>query len=388
MYYYVKKYFRSILTSIVLVISLVMTIFTTINVARINSIGDSTDTNKKIGYKYSIDFRVHKINMEESENLEYEDTIDDLNESIVKEFSNNDFIELLSIFSCNTIQYVEMNAGEGVSKTDVEMYIGNSEIIELPLVKGTIDFEVDKLVAVIGNDLVDYVYEENNKEMINLNDIPFEVGGVLKTTFPSGKDNRIIVSYENMKRFLQDYQLDRIVNYDYFPEYCVCTNDSEMKLESDLEKINEYLNSVNCYFEIDEVARMMDIEYLYSVIGKNVVKLINIVCFFNVFLVVLIWIKHKNKEFAIRKTFGYSTLRIYGQVIYEYMKCFVLAVILSVILQIIYSFIKSIPLDLSIYVSNGNIKTIIYTFVILIVELLVNVLYISKIETINGMKSK
>lgn len=377
--YYIKKYLRDVFISVILIISLTVTVFCTLNVTRYTNAINEADTEIKREYKYSKEYDLNQQSqVDENGVLIFGDTDANIKSADI-------LSEVLKSDRCNISLIKNIELDMGIHSVEAEIILCQNENLPYKTKSGNIDFNSGELSVLIGKDLMEYTYCQNNSMYIDIGGHKFYVDGILDSTSYIGYNDKIILDYHNM---IENLEMDIVNAFLWgFRSVCISSNISESELNNtyDLlkEKVGQYGYTLNVT-QYDD-SKYLDIAKLF---GNKISLLTNALCILNVFIILNLWIKKKHNEFAIKKAFGASNIYILLGLLYQFFKCFLVSCILGIAAQFLYSILKDISFKMSDYFMGEGIKIFIIIFMILFMAVMMHIEYISKIETKNGLAEK
>ena len=171
----------------------------------------------------------------------------------------------------------------------------------------------DTNVAIVGKNLSNKIYKENNKSFITINNTPYEVIGVSKESYYL---NSILLP---MKSFLNITKNDPIMNFSWMvisPSLSLSTIKSTLGISNSPKELFIDLKN-NDVYDLNTVFLM------FTSIITLLVASINIVNFIS------IWIEERKKEIAIRKAVGGTNLLIRRMIFSEIVVLNLIALFLS-----------------------------------------------------------
>lgn len=363
--YYLKKIFRDVFASVILLISLTLTIFCSFNVARfIKAENEEKDVFKR-AYKYSNVFSFSGTD------LDYTYLYDS---------------SLYNGLKCNASVFTNTYIDNGQRKTDAEILLYQNENIPYKLIEGSYQYNNDQLVVYIGKDLLKYTDYINGKRWLSIYGYKFMVQGIMDSSSILGGNDMTLFYYDNLCEFLVDDTMFKRLFIE--KHFCIGSNLSSKDVEDIKEKI------------IKKTEESVDVEYVEDIgsdsfesetqklFGNKISKITEIFCVLNVVMVISVWIKRKHKEIAIRKAVGESNFRILCKLFKQFSVIFVLAFIFGMIVQKIYSMANGMKFEISDYIYGDGRNIFIGIIVLMFLVVGIHITYISKIEIKNGLADK
>ena len=380
MLYFIKKYLRDIFTSIILIISLAITIFCSFNVSKYINAAEENKGDLERLYNYTM--RVNEVYKRELSEEELE-------KLVKRELS--DFEEVVDIYKseiCNIICNKSVLIDNSTNRHSLEIVLYQNEEIPYELISGSFDYSNDELVVYIGKDMRKYIKTIEGKEYMEICGYNFKVAGIIQSSSVIDYSDKILVFYDNLSKALDSSQLESILGK-YNWSINICSNISKENINNARDIIAKRFATTDYSLEIyDSFSEDTTYIYISKLFGSNLSKLSDILCIINVFIILNIWIKQKHKEFAIRKAFGFSNIRILMNLLYQFLKCFVISILLGLGMQFLYNLLFHARFKMSDYFSGSGGRILLYIVVILFVAVIYHVKYISTIETKNGLSDK
>jgi hypothetical protein len=372
MKYYIKKYLRDTFASIILIISLAVTFFCSLNVSKYIM---AENENESV-YKY-----VHSLGIQISDDVVEKGEVEELVKSL------EDIYKLYESEKCNISGYVEVKVADCVEYKPAEVMFYQNEAIPYTLEKGDFTEANDELIVYIGKTLEKYTYKMDGKDYIDIGEQHFRVMGIIKSNSVINYSTKILLSYKNLKANLDTDEVENLL--DIYIDMYASSNISEENLEYAEKNIQKRLIDTN-YVLCSEADTYEEETFIYisKIFGPKITKISNVLCLVTVAIVLNIWIKHKRKEFAIRKAYGMSTIKIFVNLLFQFAKCFVAAIALGIIFQYVYCFIEGGKFDFTTYFSGDGSIIYVYVVAVLLVLMAFHIEYISKIESKNGLADR
>ena len=362
MKYYIKKYFRDTFTSIVLIFSIAVTIFCSLNVARQMKAYNEKQSETEREYLASASFTLSNTG-----GIEESGKYDSIQEEVAIVKSNQ----------CNIYSEGYLFMQEGMKQIIAELIYCANEELPYNYIEGDGTYENDEPTIFIGKDLLEKTYKENGKRYINIGGYKFFVGAVIDSTSALDYNEKAVFFYDNLVANIGAKNVEGLfASHNYIS---IASNISNENVNRTISSIKEKLED-DCELTIVEKD---DGGYIYvsKTLGGYISKAANILCILNVIIIINIWIKRKYKEFAIRKAFGSSDISIVLKLIRQFVGYFILSFGVGIFIQYIYSVIRNKTFKFSYFFGQSESKIYIYIFAILIIEILANIVYIRKIET-------
>lgn len=199
----------------------------------------------------------------------------------------------------------------------------NDTYVNLPIKQGRFfnksDFIKDSFTAVIGKDLEDKTFNKDDKKYISINEIDYEIIGVLGYENQTLFDNYIFINGCTMTSVFSSkiYNVDVLKSNDYenFADELVCElNNQGIECEL-LTQVDAFTNKF--------IPRLQ-----YSGIFILVI-ILNLIC---LLLISIQWLNQQKRNYCIKRLLGAGTLRIFLSILKKY----ILIVLISCISGYIY----------------------------------------------------
>ncbi len=214
-----------------------------------------------------------------------------------------------------------LDAATSCYMADVIVY-GNDYF--LPIIKGAYPdkarLSTGAPCAVLGKELYKYTYNQKGKTYIDIHGEKYEVTGFVAAPNSAIYDNRLILFYD----CLGDNVRSDLEYYYYSLGFTLIFNSNTIsaKAISDLIETDEYTNILPGFQRFVE-SQSIDPQY------RKYANLIYIFSIATVILIVHLWMLLRKREFAIKKAFGYSTLRLICEILTELLLMLSIAIALS-----------------------------------------------------------
>ena len=363
--YYIKRFFRNIPTSILMIIGFSILIFMIFNtIAILNVLEKKSSSSERYKYEFNV---ISLCNVEEHEELNISDLI--FGEGNV--YINSEvYIQEINMdnYSYGLVQYKE--------PLKQKLSIG-----EYP------SFDMDESVplVVVGKDIYDKATIIDGDRYITIEGIKYKIAGVLEKYAPDYIDYTVIIFMDSLSDNLRkeliedkfgqgwyfcDYHSDK---YDYtkeLDEFYYEYSEKGWDITISEEKYESGFNSANEY--IDEFK-------------SGVYNLVVIFCFVNCYIITNLWIKNRYLELSIRKTFGYDMFHIVMLLTKDLVKYIIISIIIGFGMQVVYNWIKGVNLITNTVV-NDVADVIRISVVIVVVTIALQLIKVYRIAPANSMK--
>ena len=354
----IMNVFREKSAAFIFVLGLMVSSFILINVGNLI---DKINMEKQVveNYKYSIMCNIHYNGMVQDKDVAYASVFDE----IINYTKGNIFVET----------FVNVNEG---TKYTANILIKQNEDLNLKyklLVNNNFQNEV-----IIGESLVDDTTISEGVRTIQIENSWFQVVGIMENQMSAGIDNSIYVLWDSCNDEVKNNLFDTMKD-EYTNIFFKSQQDISMEFNNFTDKVSEAGLRYDIYNA--EYAGSDYQNYVYQVYNKLFLGISFVFSVFNCFAVSSLWIINRKKELAIRKTYGYSIVRIAGLVLSDIWKLSIPATLLAVVVQIIYGAVAGETL------LGGHIllKVLFVSFGMIIVTILTTIwhlYYIGKVPPV------
>lgn len=323
--------------------SVAFIVFNYITKAEIDKDAEKED---KIKYSYSYETSMYVYPVENSL----------ISKESYKEYLFDEFYKLggdgYTVFIINLVPYVDAVAGNVI--TDV--YIGG-DMPKYPIISGdypSIDMlQSGEHYAVLGKSRKHYTYKKNGKEYIKINNDEYMVTGYVASDKSRILNNKILLFGNNVD--------DGIWND---MDYYLKSGEVMLLFQSDImENLQEIVREQANQLSNDRIGAVdgMAIKRMLTTdvpqFGfRMFASLIYIFCIITTIFTIEFWLMQRKMEFAIRKSFGYTTGKLMGLLLIEILVMIILSVIFAEIAIIAINYIQGEMITFSI-------KKVYYNFV-------------------------
>ena len=218
-------------------------------------------------------------------------------------------------------------------------------------IPGTSEEDYGKRLVALGRAQYRYAYEENGKHYVTFENETYEVTGIIGNEGSDYSDNMIV--FDN--RCLGD-NVRKSVNE--LKEYTIMIDSNTTELNDTYEKVynNVYGADINCAIESRSVSGngQSTVEKTLQKENIKINKVVYIFCIQNCMLMSEFWIIERNKEFAIKRTYGFGQLRLIGGIARDIL---ILGVASLVIYVLVHLFAVGV-LGIKLYTISWNLRLI------------------------------
>ena len=225
-------------------------------------------------------------------------------------------------------------------------------VMESGRIPGTSEEDYGKRLVALGRSQYRYAYEENGKHYVTFENETYEVTGIIGNEGSDYSDNMIV--FDN--RCLGD-NVRKSVNE--LKEYTIMIDSNTTELNDTYEKVynNVYGADINCAIESRSVSGngQSTVEKTLQKENIKINKVVYIFCILNCMLMSEFWIIERNKEFAIKRTYGFGQLRLIGGIARDIL---ILGVASLVIYVLVHLFAVGV-LGIKLYTISWNLRLIV-----------------------------
>ena len=224
-------------------------------------------------------------------------------------------------------------------------------VMESGRIPGTSEEDYGKRLVALGRSQYRYAYEENGKHYVTFENETYEVTGIIGNEGSDYSDNMIV--FDN--RCLGD-NVRKSVNE--LKEYTIMIDSNTTELNDTYEKVynNVYGADINCAIESRSVSGngQSTVEKTLQKENIKINKVVYIFCILNCMLMSEFWIIERNKEFAIKRTYGFGQLRLIGGIARDIL---ILGAASLVIYVLVHLFAVGV-LGIKLYTISWNLRLI------------------------------
>ena len=224
-------------------------------------------------------------------------------------------------------------------------------VMESGRIPGTSEEDYGKRLVALGRSQYRYAYEENGKHYVTFENETYEVTGIIGNEGSDYSENMIV--FDN--RCLGD-NVRKSVNE--LKEYTIMIDSNTTELNDTYEKVynNVYGADINCAIESRSVSGngQSTVEKTLQKENIKINKVVYIFCILNCMLMSEFWIIERNKEFAIKRTYGFGQLRLIGGIARDIL---ILGVASLVIYVLVHLFAVGV-LGIKLYTISWNLRLI------------------------------
>ena len=240
-------------------------------------------------------------------------------------------------------------------------------VMESGRIPGTSEEDYGKRLVALGRSQYRYAYEENGKHYVTFENETYEVTGVIGNEGSDYSDNMIV--FDN--RCLGD-NVRKAVNE--MKEYTIAIDSNTEELNDTYKKVynNVYGADINCAIESRSVSGngQSTVEKTLQKENIKINKVVYIFCILNCMLMSEFWIIERNKEFAIKRTYGFGQLRLIGGIARDIL---ILGSASLVIYVVVHLFAAGV-LGIKLYTISWNLRLIASVLFIDITELVCTII--------------
>lgn len=290
-----------------------------------------------------------------------------LNKSDILSIDRDDISEGNVIAKNVSLYYAERKS----NNKKPEIILASNENIPYELVSGRLpgtqkDDEGKRLVA-LGRTQYEYTYEIDGKYYATFENESYEVVGIIGNAGSDYLDNTIVFDI----KCLGDNVLYAVKN---LSEYTIFIGSNNSDINGTYAKVynNVIKKDKNAAIESTNISGDGKSTVAGTLKRENVKTniIVYIFCILNCMLMSEFWIIERNKEFAIRRTYGYSQLRIIGGIARDILVLGAAALCIYVICHIVAIYVLRIKL----YTISWNIGVILSVIFINVTSLIFTII--------------
>lgn len=211
----------------------------------------------------------------------------------------------------------------------------------------------------------------------------YPVQGMLVNQSASGYDDRMILPYETMSADRKELWKEVLQNK--FRLYVAGDNDKEVQAEC--HRLLEMLDKAGYSVE-EERSDEDSMEQQYRYFAKLLLPLFMIFCIGNIVVVVRLWMMRKKREMAICKSLGAGTFFQMRRLLWGFFKCLLPSAVLGFLLELAYSAWEGRSINLSNYVNPQGCVLLLGMLAVFVGNMLLYVRFIRSVPPATGMKEK
>ncbi|MDY5576535.1 MAG: ABC transporter permease [Lachnospiraceae bacterium] len=368
--YYIKKYYRDILTGSLITFSFALTFFVALNCIRLVNYLTGETKMEKTEFSSQVTFGINLIDPATGMRMD-------------EKLSGENLLELLDIHK-GTVMITNLSTIKGAGEQKNVIYvISENDDMPYEVLSGKYpeqDFKNGS--AMISKDMMKYTEDKDGDLYLTVNGYYHKVAGILESYTLSGYDETVMV-YVNAMYGKEQYELNQSLKQNN--DLCQIT------IGSKSDRAMEY------YQQMEEKFGLLDIplsfsdnsqdgteEKIYEYLNRIVLPVILLFCIMNIYAVTGIWVRHRLREFAIWKAFGATQGIIMNQLLGQYVKCIAPSVFIGVFLQMIYLKIAGISFQTEEYMTVSGIRIGILIMLVAVAVLYHYARFIKRTEPAGG----
>lgn len=225
-------------------------------------------------------------------------------------------------------------AGEGINTFDITIVFSNRERLA-PIQKQKSGEKTGGLY--IGETMQDETMQINGVQCFTLAKDSYPVTGIYENDVAGGYDNRITVFWNTLTKRSKEVVRRKLASRMQLDMSIIMVIDSNENLKDTYHNIKADLaeRGIRCLVT-DSVSGSNYQSRLYVIL--NQAGSVGILCFavLNCYMVTLVWVKRRTKEFMIRKAFGFGTGRLAMLLFQDIFKCIICAIPVIAVLEFLY----------------------------------------------------
>lgn len=278
-------------------------------------------------------------------------------------------------------------AGQAVLPFEGFMYIEMNEEPKKKLEWGRYptkeEIEKNVPVLIVNNAMLEYAEKDSGKYYLDVYGDRYEIIGVLDDLYQTFSLGELIMFYDCLGTNSKN-----IFYFDLYNSY----SDQVFKYESS-ENIAEKYNEIKARAKENG----LDLSFVtlkdagvepdwYTTLISNFKSLFSTIVFifsiFNCCSISLLWIKHRMKEYSIRKALGYNTIQLFIHAIKELIPLLLISMIVTVTIQLVNTLVfKAAALQ-----AHNILPLIITMFLSVALAMVIPFIIIAKVKPATGIK--
>ncbi len=261
--------------------------------------------------------------------------------------------------------------GEKKTSNRAEVILMQNEATTYELVSGrlpgSIKDDYGKNVVALGRYQYQYAYQENGKAYVTFDNEKYEVVGVIGNKESDFQDYKVVFDIncvgQNLKNTINEQT-----------NYTINIGSNITKVNSSYEAIYNNIVNINKNTQIESKVLNSSGE---STVTETLYKenfrvnvLVYVFCILNCMLMSEFWIIQRNKEIAIRRTYGFGKFRIIVGIIRDILMLCIVSLVIYIVIHTFCCLLK-----VNIYSIKWDITTIVTIIVINIISILSTIIY-------------
>ncbi len=348
----IKRYYRDVLTGVLMTLSLALTFFLVINGIRL--IGMMEQEDKIDGYAeelYGVIDSIAEITDWDIK-CEFYNSLDSIN-----------MFELLKTDACNVSFYNSAFIPGATDGNGVVQYVVScNEDFSRKIIEGEMPKDDFSNGCVLISETAKKAVEiKDGESYIEIDGYMYKVSGVVRDVTMSQSEEEYILFADAMTREQKDKIEEKLTEH----RCMLHIGSSEGKVMEVFRDISGKLSSYEAKIDAREGIGHSQMEMYTRDVNKIIQPVMIFFSFLNVFVVTGIWVRRRLKECAIRKSFGATYGMLMTHLMKEMSKCVAVSFVLGVIMQIIYGKVTGQIFDAVIYFNTTTVKILAVVFVII-----------------------
>lgn len=364
--YNIKKFFRNIPTSILMILGFSILMFMIFNaVSLLNSINVKTDDT----YRYNQELSIYVDSAEQDYEVDSSELV----------------IGKGNIYINNESAYID----EINMKTVVLGLVQYEEELKHALSFGEYpDFDIDdsQPMAVVGYDIYKEASVKGNDRYITILGVEYKIVAVLQKEAADNIDYTVIAFIESLnEKDRNEYIRKSSNNYkSYYCDYQSDNYDYRKDIEDLISKLkNDEIEIMLLEERLD--AGVHDVNDGIDSFKKNTIYMVVVFCMFNCFAITNLWIRNRYIELSIRKAYGYNIIQIVILLIKDLIKYMIISIALGFVMQTVYNAVKGISL-INEAVLIDVVKVFLMGIIVVLITVALQLSKVIKIAPASSMK--
>lgn len=374
----IKKYLRDISSSLLVIVGYVLLFFVAFNSIYLMEKIDETQPNTIIG-----DYNDRNFFLATSKPTgEGEDVLQGTISGVDKIKA---VIDALKTTDGNTYINIQCMVDKLSITTSVSVVLSYNEACNRTLKSGVYpDFTSinNDRAIVIGEYFEDCTVDIDGNKYISINGALYLVTGIFKDMTYSQTDKSLAIFYPQVTDSVVEELIPQI--YSNYVEVTVCGN----SCDNVISDVKNTLESTG-YFDIRKADTFSydGINTIISAIKDVVMIMIVIFCIVNSIAISGMWLKRRQREIIIRKSYGYGNLEILKLIICDMVKYMLTAFALVIIAELLYMWLLNKIISFS-YILNYCLGSVVLMMFIIFLTALINLKYITHIPVAQGVQKR
>jgi len=368
-----KRYYRDVLTGVLMTLSLSFTFFLILNSIRIiNLINDEVKVDEYVKCMYV------STELLDAETEQDEKTFEELSRKA-------DLFEILNEETCNVSLYsIALNSKVREGTIRVQYVVSYNESLDRKVVSGEIpNADFTNGCVLITESMLDATESINDKKYIELNGDVYEISGIIRDVSVGQSEREVIIFAGAMSKEQKTKVFSEKTGNKWKTIHIGSNVNNPLNVYKSInDKLNKYGMQLTSHGGLSHSQLEESTRYMNSVLQPIMIFF----SFTNVFVVTGIWVKKRLRECAIRKSFGATYDMIMVHLIKEMFKCVIVSVVIGAIIQFVYLRITDNMFYIKLYINKTSAIVMAGVFFIILIIMCYYGKHIKKTEPITAIK--